>query len=79
MYDELDCEISDKLDEYQNAIDRMVSAFIDAGACGTSLDWDRAHKTRDREENSREELNALIQRKVKAAYEFGLQVGVKAA
>jgi hypothetical protein len=79
MYNELDYEISDKLDEYQGAIDRRVCAEIDAGSCGTSRDWDRAHETQEREENLREELDALIQRKVKEAYEFGQRVGRKAA
>jgi len=79
MFNELDYEVTDKLDNFANAIDRKASAEIDAGCCGTSRDWDKAHDAQEKAENMREEFDVLVLRKIKDAYEFGRKVGEKAA
>ena len=53
-------EILDKLSDYRHAVEVRVGREIDAGCCQTNLDYRRRDEARDKEDQVREELEALI-------------------
>ena len=57
-------EIDMALDKYESAIERQVSAEIDAGCCRTSRDWDNAHNAQDEAIKARVELERVISQEI---------------
>jgi hypothetical protein len=63
----LSWELESALDAFEAAVDRKVSAQIDAGACGTSSDYRRAHEAEDKAYEARERLEQAIQKEISMA------------
>jgi hypothetical protein len=63
----LSWEVESALDAFESAVDRKVCAQIDAGACGTSHDWRKAHEAEEKAEEAREALEKAIRKEVAMA------------
>lgn len=58
--DNLREEIENILDKYKSAVDRMVCAEVDAGACQTKSDYRRRDEARETEDKVRDESIAAL-------------------
>ena len=63
----LSWELESALDAFESAVDRKVCAQIDAGSCGTSWDWKKAHEAEENADKARKALEEVIRKEVAMA------------
>lgn len=57
-------EIESALDEYERAVDKNVSAHIDAACRRTARDWLKAREAKEKMREKREELEQIILKEI---------------